>query len=87
MDGEHGFGAPQGGGEQEGAAARCIWLRFEVSDTGIGIALEDQSRLFKPFSRIVSPISSKILGTGLGLYLTKKNGNSISCNIQRNTAH
>lgn len=47
-------------------------VKFEVVDTGIGIAKEDQSRLFEAFSRIPSKHSVNILGTGLGLYLTKK---------------
>jgi signal transduction histidine kinase len=43
-----------------------------VSDTGIGISKEDQHRLFKPFVRIDSHLRTKTLGTGLGLYLTRK---------------
>ena len=43
-----------------------------VSDTGIGISKEDQQRLFKPFERIDSHLRAKTLGTGLGLYLTRK---------------
>jgi signal transduction histidine kinase len=43
-----------------------------VSDTGIGISKEDQQRLFKPFEQIDSHLRIKTLGTGLGLYLTKK---------------
>lgn len=47
-------------------------VEISVSDTGIGIPKEDQQRLFKPFERIDSHLRTKILGTGLGLYLTKK---------------
>jgi len=47
-------------------------VTFAVTDTGIGIGAEDQSRLFQAFSRIHSELSAKVLGTGLGLYLTKK---------------
>jgi signal transduction histidine kinase len=43
-----------------------------VTDTGIGIEASDQLRLFKAFSRILSHLSAKIPGTGLGLYLTRK---------------
>lgn len=43
-----------------------------VSDTGIGISDENQQKLFLPFSRIESHLRAKTLGTGLGLYLTKK---------------
>jgi len=45
---------------------------ISIKDTGIGIAEEDISRLFKPFVRITSPQQAITPGTGLGLYLTRK---------------
>ncbi|MCR5432317.1 MAG: response regulator [Lachnospiraceae bacterium] len=42
-------------------------LRFVVSDTGIGIAEEDQKALFEPFARFDEEINRGIEGTGLGL--------------------
>ena len=47
-------------------------LQIIVKDTGIGIAKEDQPRLFSAFSRIDSPLREQAKGTGLGLYLVKK---------------
>ncbi|MEE9584269.1 MAG: cache domain-containing protein [Candidatus Brocadiales bacterium] len=47
-------------------------VEITVSDTGIGIAGEDLSRLFDAFVRLDSPLRAKTSGTGLGLYLTKK---------------
>ncbi|MBU0482495.1 MAG: PAS domain S-box protein [Proteobacteria bacterium] len=47
-------------------------VRIEVRDTGIGIAPEDQARLFTPFFRIESPLGPQAKGTGLGLYLVRK---------------
>lgn len=47
-------------------------LIIAVEDTGIGIAEADLSDLFKPFERIESKLKVKTLGTGLGLYLTRK---------------
>ena len=47
-------------------------ILVEVWDTGIGIACEDQKKLFKPFSQIESTWSKKYQGTGLGLALSKK---------------
>ncbi|MDA0264627.1 MAG: ATP-binding protein [Chloroflexi bacterium] len=43
-----------------------------VKDEGLGIALEDQAMLFKPFSRIRTPETETIDGSGLGLYLVKE---------------
>ena len=43
-----------------------------VKDTGIGIEAAGLAKLFKPFERIESHLRIKTLGTGLGLYLTRK---------------
>lgn len=47
-------------------------LRIAVSDTGIGIAPENISKLFKPFIQIDSALNRKYEGTGLGLALVKR---------------
>ena len=47
-------------------------LIISTQDTGIGIDAEGIAHLFKPFERIESRLKIKILGTGLGLYLTQK---------------
>jgi signal transduction histidine kinase len=47
-------------------------IEISVSDTGIGIAPEDQQRIFNPFEQVESPMSRKFQGTGLGLALTKQ---------------
>src|ERR1700678_1218610 len=45
---------------------------FSVADTGIGIAPEDQQRIFQDFAQVDSPIQRKVKGTGLGLPLSQK---------------
>lgn len=54
------------------AMADCDVVRFEVSDTGIGIAAADQARIFDEFTQIDGPIQRRVAGTGLGLPLTRR---------------
>ena len=45
---------------------------FSVADTGIGIAPEDQERIFQDFAQVENPIQRRVKGTGLGLPLSRK---------------
>ncbi|MDQ2151798.1 ATP-binding protein [Alcaligenaceae bacterium C4P045] len=47
------------------------FVRFSVSDTGIGIAAEHHGALFDDYSQVDSPIQKRLRGTGLGLSLSK----------------
>jgi signal transduction histidine kinase len=47
-------------------------IRFDVIDTGIGIAEADQSRIFDEYTQVDGPVQRRVPGTGLGLPLTRK---------------
>ena len=61
-----------------GGPVRCVVGRLgdtgtvTVQDQGIGIAAEDQSRLFTRFGRVIDDDTRQIKGTGLGLYLSRE---------------
>jgi len=47
-------------------------IRFKVIDSGIGIALEAQAKLFQPFTQAESGTSREYGGTGLGLSIARQ---------------
>lgn len=48
------------------------WIRFEVQDTGIGLSVEQQAKLFREFVQADESTTRKYGGTGLGLALVRK---------------
>jgi signal transduction histidine kinase/CheY-like chemotaxis protein len=45
---------------------------FKVTDTGIGIAEDDQESIFEEYSQVDNPLQTRVKGTGLGLPLARK---------------
>ena len=48
------------------------WVVLSVEDTGIGIALEDQGKIFEPFHQASSGALTEALGSGLSLAVSKR---------------
>ncbi len=62
---------PEGGRVEVAAVTKDGFVEVSVSDTGVGIAPEDQEAVFEEF-RQVGTAANKIEGTGLGLTLCRK---------------
>jgi signal transduction histidine kinase/DNA-binding response OmpR family regulator len=67
-----------------GDAARQVMLSLEVEDTGIGIAVEDQARIFEPFVQGGGARLRK--GTGLGLSISRRFAECLGGTIQVESA-
>jgi PAS domain S-box-containing protein len=63
---------PPGGQLDVHVEADAEEARIRIRDTGIGIAAEDQPRVFAMFSRITPPGSAPQQGLGIGLAITRR---------------
>ena len=63
---------PDGGRVTVRAERRDTEMQVSVTDTGIGIAPEDQPRVFEEFRQVGTPSDRSHEGTGLGLALAKR---------------
>lgn len=58
--------------ENKSHASAEIWLKFSVSDTGMGIKPEQREKIFDNFSQASASTSSRFGGTGLGLAICRE---------------
>jgi signal transduction histidine kinase len=65
---------PEGGRIEVRAESEEVgsWLRIEVLDTGIGIAPEDQDRIFEEFVSMDRGVERRLGGSGLGLSIARR---------------
>ena len=54
------------------SVANGCWIKFSITDTGIGISTSDRDKLFQPFIQIDSGLNRKYEGSGLGLVIVKQ---------------
>lgn len=59
-----------------------MWMRFEVVDTGCGIASENLEKVFRSFEQETADVSRKYGGTGLGLAITKRLAETMGGNVR-----
>jgi PAS domain S-box-containing protein len=64
--------SPDGGHVEVSIEERDGFLRFHVRDEGLGVAPEDQERIFEKFYRADPQMTRGVGGTGLGLYICRE---------------
>ncbi len=64
--------SPEGGVVRVSLAANERYVRFSVSDDGLGVPPDEQRRIFEKFFRLDPDMTRGIGGTGLGLYICRE---------------
>ena len=70
------------GGEDSSAAPGTGAVRIDISDTGLGISLEDQKLIFEKFRQIDGSVTRQHSGTGLGLAISRELANMLGGRIE-----
>ncbi len=64
--------SPDGGKVDVEIAVAGDWLRFSVSDEGLGVPPAEHRRIFEKFYRLDPDLTRGVGGTGLGLYISRE---------------
>jgi PAS domain S-box-containing protein len=64
--------SPDGGQVEVGADTHDDFVRFHVRDEGLGVAPDEQERIFEKFYRADPQMTRGVGGTGLGLYICRE---------------
>lgn len=68
--------------ELKGAPAGCAKFEFHVKDNGMGMSPEFVNKVFEPFERELNSGANAVIGTGLGMAITKNIVELMNGNIE-----